>query len=428
MDRALRSGRARRADALPFASAALEQFRRRQPGRPLVRLAVRPRHHEGSMDRNAVYYGGSDFGRFVPTYMEFVESQQPDRAGSATRPSTGATSPSSRRTRSATPSTTSTSASSTIPATGPRRRPIRPGSARSSTIRRNGAARRRLISTFEKWLGRDTAYPLEPVTCLSPDELDDCWAEYRLRPDVAARIRQGLAGPDGRRPAPYRRYLRDQRRGRGAHLPEEQGGPSHLLPRAKRADGLDLSLHAARRPHLQAQSGQARQAAAGRAVAADRAFWDAYAARLLADPDFRIDDDATITFGKLAFNHADLYRWRKMPKDEEYFLKLALRLSPQLQDAVLRAAGPLCRPGPVRRGGRAPAPGAARRSAQRGPTARCWPTTSGGATHPRKRKRCARSSRFPRTISPPISSSRACCNSRAAKRSRSSSACAAPPR
>ena len=72
------------------------------------------------------------------------------------------------------------------------------------------------------------------------------------------------------------------------------------------------------------------------AVAADHAYWDAYAAKLLADPTFRVDDDATLTFGKLAFNHADLYRWRSLPDDEEYFLKLALRLSPQLQDAVVR--------------------------------------------------------------------------------------------
>ena len=98
---------------------------------------------------------------------------------------------------------------------------------------------------------------------------------------------------------------------------------------------MDLSLHAARRPHLQAQPRQAGRAAGGRDRRRHK-FWDAYAAQLLADPTFRVDDDATITFGKLAYNHADLYRWRNLPKDEEYFLKLAVRLSPQLQDAVLR--------------------------------------------------------------------------------------------
>ena len=47
-------------------------------------------------------------------------------------------------------------------------------------------------------------------------------------------------------------------------------------------------------------------------------YWDAYAAQLLADPTFRVDDDATITFGKLAFNHADLYRWRNLTRTRKF--------------------------------------------------------------------------------------------------------------
>ena len=31
------------------------------------------------MDKDAVYFGGTDAGRFVPTFMAFVESQQPDK-------------------------------------------------------------------------------------------------------------------------------------------------------------------------------------------------------------------------------------------------------------------------------------------------------------------------------------------------------------
>ena len=42
------------------------------------------------MDRNAVYFGGSDPGRFVPTFMAFVESQQ-DNGWKRTLISTGAT-------------------------------------------------------------------------------------------------------------------------------------------------------------------------------------------------------------------------------------------------------------------------------------------------------------------------------------------------
>jgi len=49
---------------------------------------------------------------------------------------------------------------------------------------------------------------------------------------------------------------------------------------------------------------------------------------------FRIDSDAILAFGKLAFWHADLYRWRGLAKEQEYWLRMSLALCPQLQDAV----------------------------------------------------------------------------------------------
>ncbi len=60
------------------------------------------------------------------------------------------------------------------------------------------------------------------------------------------------------------------------------------------------------------------------AVAADRKFWDAYSEKLLTDPHYRVDNDAVLVFGKLCFWHADLYRWRKMDAEQEYFLRLSI--------------------------------------------------------------------------------------------------------
>ncbi len=284
-----------------------------------------------SMDRNAVYFGGSDFGRFVPTYMEFIESQQSNR---------WKRDPSFDR-RDVTVVTQNALCDSFYnqyirQQYDPRYRPKTPADSAWERAMVNDPKQWRgtekTFSTFEKWLGRDTAYPVEPVTCLSPEELDDCWAEYRLRPDVAARIRAGLAGPDGRRPgdvgdtfeinavAAEHIFLKNR-----AHhtFYLEQSVPMdwtypYMLP-----DGLIFKLNPTKLDKLPPE-----------VIAADRAYWDAYAARLLADPNFRVDDDATITFGKLAFNHADLYRWRNLPQEQEYFLKLARRLSPQLEDAV----------------------------------------------------------------------------------------------
>jgi len=285
------------------------------------------------MDRNAVYYGGSDFGRFVPTFMAFVESQQPDR---------WKRDPGFDR-RDVTVITQNALCDSYYTQYirqqyDPRFRPVpkpptsgvSPGYEQSKTDFRG---RERYFSPFEEWLGRDTEYPRSAVLCLSPEELNMCWSEYLARPEVAARIKSKQCPPNGIRPgtndifeingiaaekifqknkATHTFYLEQS-------IPMDWTYP-YMLP-----SGLIFKL-----------SPNKLTVIPPAVVAADHAYWDAYAAELMADPTFRVDDDATLTFGKLAFNHADLYRWRSLPNDEEYFLKLALKLSPQLQDAVVR--------------------------------------------------------------------------------------------
>ena len=284
------------------------------------------------MDRDAVYYGGSDFGRFVPTFMAFVESQQPAR---------WKRDPTFDR-RDVTVITQNALCDSYYTQYirqqyDPRFRPIskpkpgQPSLYEQSTTGFQGAER--YFSPFEEWLGRGTEYPTSAVTCLSPDELNQCWSEYLARPEVIERIKSGQCPKNGIRPGSNDVFEINGiaaekifQKNKAAHtFYLEQSVPMpwtypYMLP-----SGLIFKLS----PNKLATIPPA-------AIAADHAYWDAYAAQLLADPTFRVDDDATLTFGKLALNHADLYRWRSLPADEEYFLKLALRLSPQLQDAAVR--------------------------------------------------------------------------------------------
>ena len=172
-----------------------------------------------------------------------------------------------------------------------------------------------------------------PTYCLSPAELDACWKQYLARPEVRARIRSGEVNAQGIRPgtndiweinALAMEKIFQKNKDRHAFyleqsIPMEWSYP-YMLP-----DGLIFRL-----------SPDKLAAIPPAVIAADRTFWTAYAARLLADPTFRIDDDATVAFGKLAYSHADLYRWRSLAADEEFFLKLSLRLSPQTQETVDR--------------------------------------------------------------------------------------------
>jgi len=256
------------------------------------------------MDKNAVYFGGSDPGRFVPTFMAFVESQQDNRWKRE-------------------------------PDFDRRDVAVITQNALCDTyyahyIRDQYDPRFRPSSwtPLERWLGRDRAYPEKPVTCVSNDELVACWDEYQRWPEVAARLQSG--GPVIRPGSNdvfdingivAQKIFEKNKKDHTFYI--EQSVPiqwmyPYLLP-----SGLIFKLNPEPLASLPAA-----------AIEEDRKFWDATSKKLLSDPRFRIDSDAILAFGKLAFWHADLYRWRGLAKEQEYWLRMSLALCPQLQDAV----------------------------------------------------------------------------------------------
>ena len=258
------------------------------------------------MDKGAVYYGGSDFGRFVPTYMAFVESQQPDRWKHDS---------------------------------GFDRRDV-------AVITQNALCdvfychyirdqyddrfrpRPDQYTPFEKWLGRDQAYPKTNVICLGENELSECWQEFNKIPEIAALIARGVPVPRTGTNDVFlinaiaaKKVFEKNKAKHTFYLEQSVAMPwtyPYLLP-----SGLIFKLNPVPLKALPADS-----------VAADRKYWDDYSARLLADPHFAQDDDAHITFGKLAAWHADLYHFWHMEPEEEHWLKIALSLCPQLADSV----------------------------------------------------------------------------------------------
>jgi tetratricopeptide (TPR) repeat protein len=268
------------------------------------------------MDKNAVYFGGSDPGRFVPTFMAFVESQQPDRwkADWSVDPVGTAKRGSAFDRRDVTVITQNALCDSYY----------------ASYIRDQYDPRFRPTKwmPFEKWLGRDHAYPQIPVTCVSNDELVACWDEYQHWPDVVAReqaggpvIRPGSNDVFDINGIVAQKIFEKNKKDHTFYIEQSVPIPwmyPYLLP-----SGLIFKLNPEPLPALPAA-----------AVEEDRKFWDAYCQKLLSDPRFRIDSDAILTFGKLAFWHSDLYRWRGMVKEQEEWLRMSLALCPQLQDAV----------------------------------------------------------------------------------------------
>ena len=258
------------------------------------------------MEKNAVYYGGSDFGRFVPTYIAFVESQQPERW-------------------------------KRDPGFDRRDVAVITQNALCDVfychyIRDQYDDRFRpkpgQYTPFEKWLGRDKAYPTSSVICLSESELSDCWQEFNRIPEIAALIAKGVPVPRTGTNDVFlinaiaaRKLFEENKAKHAFYLEQSVAMPwtyPYLLPA-----GLIFKLNPQPLASLPAD-----------AVARDRQYWDDYSARLLADPHFTQDADAHITFGKLAAWHADLYHFWHMEPEEEHWLKIALSLCPQLADSV----------------------------------------------------------------------------------------------
>lgn len=73
-------------------------------------------------------------------------------------------------------------------------------------------------------------------------------------------------------------------------------------------------------------------------VKKDRAFWDWFTARLLANPKFGVDYDARKTFSKLRSANAGLYVARRMFEEAEHGFKQAIALYPLSPEANFRLA------------------------------------------------------------------------------------------
>ncbi len=269
------------------------------------------------MDKNAVYIGGTDPGRFVPTFMAFVESQQPDewKADWSVYPELAKKDGAFDR-RDVTVITQNALCDTYY--------------AKYIRDQYDPRFQPKTWTPFEKWLGRDKAYPAKGVTMVSEPELVDCWDEYKKWPDVAERIkkygesyvtRPGTNDVFEINGIVLQTIFEKNKKDHTFYI--EQSVPITWTYPYLEPWGLIFKF-----------SNDPMKEIPQAMIDQDHKFWDAYCQKLFSDPHFRFDPHAMLTFAKLAFWHADLYRWRALPKEQEYWLKIAIRLCPQLQDGV----------------------------------------------------------------------------------------------
>ena len=288
------------------------------------------------MEKGAILFGGTDPGRFVATYMIQVESQVSPRARTqlAKYPESATF---DRRdvyiiTQNALADSTYMHSVRDHYGAG------RPDPKHPETLQDRSSWQGALFDFAWQRLGREEAYPREPIWVPGESDLQMALQQYleelRTRPrlpgeDVkveGGRVSvQGLASIMAVNGNVIREII-DHNKGQHAFYIEESYAIPWLYPYLE-PYGIILKINREPLPQLTAAT-----------VARDRAYWDRLFEDLHHDPRFNRDDVAEKTFAKLRTVIGGLYAFRHMLPEAEYAYKQAIALCPDGPDGNLHLA------------------------------------------------------------------------------------------
>lgn len=235
------------------------------------------------LPRGSVVLGGTDPGRFVPTYMILGESTQPpgvkrdpgfDRRDLYIITQNGVGEPLYRK----------------------------------YLADHYGSDRPKPANSFERWLGRPDAYPEKPLEFPTEQEIKDAVAK-----ETEAAMEEGNSNPALPHSVVTKLIWEKNRNAHEFFVEEsfpldwsyEHAEPHGLLYRISKEPLKGISTDLVRK---------------------DFEFWDDYIGRLKANPEYAKDYDAQRSFSKLRATTGNLYRHRKMDAEAEKAYRQALEL------------------------------------------------------------------------------------------------------
>ena len=243
------------------------------------------------LPRASVVFGGTDPGRFVPTYMIFGESGQ---------------APSLKR----------------DPDFDRRDLYIITQNGVGEPLYRKyiadhyGKDRPPATGAFEDWLGRRNTYPHEPLELPTEEEIQSA-AEAEIQKEG-----DSLRNDSTFLHSLVTRLICEKNRDKHDFFVEEsfplKWSYDHAIPRG-------LIYQIAKEPLKELPPDVVKR---------DMEFWRDYTARLLANPDYSKDYDAQRSFSKLRSTTGDLYKHRKMETEAVIAYRQALLLWPCNPDAI----------------------------------------------------------------------------------------------
>jgi tetratricopeptide (TPR) repeat protein len=296
------------------------------------------------MDKDAVLYGGTDPGRFVPTYMIFCES----RAKAKDRFNDSHFDPQGGRNfdrRDVYIITQNALADSTYMSYIRDHYDFsRPDWNNPATLTNRPSWQNRQLGWAWLTLDRATMYPRDPIWIPSELDVQRAFQEYvnglRNRapsPEEQVEVVDGRVSVKGVAGVMningiLTKWIFDRNKDKHSFYVEESYVIPWMYPYLEPA-GIIMKINKEPLP-----APQENPALWGMIIKRDRAYWDKLEAEFMARPVFKRDTDAQKTFSKLRSAIGGVYAFRRLVNEAEYAYKQAQRLCAESPEASFRCA------------------------------------------------------------------------------------------
>ena len=296
------------------------------------------------MEQDAFLYGGTDPGRFVPTYMIFSES--------FARPQDRYQSPYLDRTlcrnfdrRDVYIVTQNALADNTYMSYIRDHYDFsRPDLNKPETLMKFLPWQRRIFAFAWKYMGRDSTYPRAPIHIPSPNESNQAFQQYigdiqagRIPAGADVKIENGRVSVQGVQGVMaingiLAKWIFDRNKDKHEFYVEESYVIPWMYPYLS-PYGVIMKIN-----HDSLPTPQEQPKLWGEIWQRDKAYWDQLSAEFKRRPEFMRDGDGPKAFSKLRSAIAGIYEYRRMLDKAEYAYKQAIDLYPASPEASFRLA------------------------------------------------------------------------------------------
>lgn len=299
-------------------------------------LTFKPGGDYPDMDKDAILFGGTDQGRFVPTYMIFVESQVSPRA--RTQMTKYSESGAFDRRDVSIITQSALADARYMESLRDHYGADRPDPQNPDTLKNRPGWQRTVFHAAWRHLGRDQTYPKGPIWIPGAADLELAIREYidelRTRqplPGEGVKIENGRVSLQGVASVMavngyVAKAIFDHNNDQHAFYVEESYDMPWMYPYLE-PYGVILKINKDPIPRITPEI-----------IARDRAYWDTLFEELRNNPRFHRDDVAQKTFSKLRSSIGALYAYRRLTAEAEYAYQQAIALCPDSPEGNFRLA------------------------------------------------------------------------------------------